>query len=287
MHYAGSCPDPLFDDRAQLMHRWVPQAANVWPLTVALLEERGQPWEEEHCLYDLRWLYDRDGRVPSRRELVKRWNQTERVARRLLWSVDLWWDPAKGSPPVERPTGVPEASQERPTGVHTRADLQQDHLQLQDTLTSGSAPKKPTKAEQDRAAFDRLSAKWKAIRPGGPALTPTKGLGVALMARLRDHGEESVGRVLDWYGKGTHQRAAWLVENGHGLQALMRPGNFETYLGLSPEKPRGVHDLGAWGDDDAARYPVRTAEQRAIEDKALADIEEWSRQQALKRQETI
>jgi hypothetical protein len=110
---------------------WVPMPADVWPLVVERLQASGEPWPEEACLFDLRWLHDqRDGRLPGRPALCERWRVTDRTARRLLADTARWWDPKKGAAPTarvqrvssERPAGVQRASSERPATTRTNAD---------------------------------------------------------------------------------------------------------------------------------------------------------------------
>lgn len=85
-----------------------------WPDVVEVLQASGQPWPRSAAVFDLRWHYDRDGRVPGRRALRERWGWTDRQARGLLADTDAWWDPSKGPAPTGR---VPRASRERPASV--------------------------------------------------------------------------------------------------------------------------------------------------------------------------
>lgn len=100
-------------------------SADAWPLAVDVLVASGKPWPEELCYFDLRWLYDRKrGRLPGRPALARRWNVSDRTARRILADVEGWWDPAKGVQPASnsRPTRVQRASNERPTTDSANAD---------------------------------------------------------------------------------------------------------------------------------------------------------------------
>lgn len=104
---------------------WVPMNVDAWPFVVETLHRDTNPWPEELCLFDLRWLFDKTrGRLPGRRTLSKRWKVSDRIARRLLSSTHLWWDTAKGDPPTSRtrPANVPGASRNRPDKVQSDAD---------------------------------------------------------------------------------------------------------------------------------------------------------------------
>jgi hypothetical protein len=54
----------------------------------------------------------------------------------------------------------------------------------------------------------------------------------ALHARVAEHGEAAVRRVVEWFLRSPHDRAAFLREK-HGLTTLLRPRKFEQYLDLA------------------------------------------------------
>jgi len=60
-----------------------------------------------------------------------------------------------------------------------------------------------------------------------------RGQGVHLAARLREHGLQAVLDVLTWATESDHERAVFLRERGLSLLTLMRPANFEAYLGFA------------------------------------------------------
>lgn len=96
-------------------------------------------------------------------------------------------------------------------------------------------------ADPSRVAFERLAKAWVDKHPGGPKPNPKRGQGQLLMARIREHGEESVTRVLRWAHHSPHDRADFLRRRGLSLKTLMQASNFEEYLGFAAEeRPRSV-----------------------------------------------
>jgi hypothetical protein len=62
-----------------------------------------------------------------------------------------------------------------------------------------------------------------------------------LKARLKEHTAQDVIAVVKWWLQSSHQRAQYLRDNGYGIDTVLRPSNFTTYLELSrvpPPKPK-------------------------------------------------
>jgi len=62
-----------------------------------------------------------------------------------------------------------------------------------------------------------------------------------LKARLKEHTAQDVVAVVKWWLQSSHQRAQYLRDNGYGIDTVLRPSNFTTYLELSrvpPPKPK-------------------------------------------------
>jgi len=119
-----------------------------------------------------------------------------------------------------------------------------------DSMKVGSA----TLGTQD---FQTVAFGWKEQRPGGPALSPTRGQGKLLASRLKQHDLDSVVAVLKWALHSKHKRAVFLRDNGNAtLKTLMRPTNFEEYLEMAREAQEPAPDRGSH-----TRVPERTPEE--------------------------
>jgi len=132
------------------MSGWVPCDTDWWEEVAAALTASGQPWPEGAVRMDLRWWDDRerrsDGRKkrPGRPTLEKRWNLTERPARRLMSDVDGWRDPAQADRRPERSA--------KPTSSDCQADVKPPSSDRQATVQPAAPEQRPgTQARQATA----------------------------------------------------------------------------------------------------------------------------------------
>jgi hypothetical protein len=63
----------------------------------------------------------------------------------------------------------------------------------------------------------------------------------ALRARVKDHGEGEALRVVEWWLVSDHTTAVWLRDEGYDLDTLIRPANFDRYLGLAHADEHRTH----------------------------------------------
>lgn len=150
------------------MSGWVPCDTEWWEEVAAALTASGQPWPEGAVLMDLRWWDDRERRSggrkprPGRPTLQKRWNLTERPARRLMADVDGWRDPAQADlrpglavAPASRrgQADVPsmphgDTADVQPTAAEQRQGLQARQVDATPTYREGQADVKPPPPER-------------------------------------------------------------------------------------------------------------------------------------------
>ncbi len=76
---------------------WFSFDVSWWPAVATALEESGREWPIEAACADLRWFSDqirvrRQGRIPSRRRLSRRWSWGEKKVRLLLKAEHEWKD---------------------------------------------------------------------------------------------------------------------------------------------------------------------------------------------------
>lgn len=95
---------------------WEPCKVEWWIDIADQLTASGQPWCESACLMDLRFWegqvrLGRRKRVPSRRQLMKRWHWGDWQVRRLLKS-EAWCDEHHTQNP---PKSIPKSSQKPPS----------------------------------------------------------------------------------------------------------------------------------------------------------------------------
>ncbi len=205
------------------------------------------PWPPALIKLDLVYWTDEqacEGKTrPSDRALAKTWGLYRSRVRRLLAKWDGKPDPtkAKTAGPQQahsRPTSDPQQAHSTPSEPRrndaidpqqAQTDPQQAHQRPRHNGTRARSSPSPSLSEEERSAWDRLVVIWAEHHPTASRLTPSKGLGADLLARLRSEGEADVATVLRWYDGGS-KRAQGLHEGGWGLKTLMRVKNFPDYL---------------------------------------------------------
>lgn len=192
---------------------------------------------------------------------------------------------AEQTPTTKEVEAVPAAVQNTHIVTHaceTETETETPPYRVEDTHTSPSAPGlalvKPvvSRPKADRGAFDQAAAAWKAMAPGGAKLTPERGLGKAMAGRIKDHGVEPVLRVLAWAATSEHDRAVFLRDRGLDLNTLMRPANFETYLGFATGPPPRDR-IADWGYGGPPK--VRTQEEIDANEAAARRLEARQQQE--------
>jgi len=128
-----------------------------------------------------------------------------------------------------------------------RADLHKTQAQPQ-TSEGAKAPL------SDKPSDDPLFATWERMldlrkkhQPKRRALKLTGTRKRALRARLKDHGEGEALRVVEWWLLSDHSTAVWLRSEGYDLDTLIRPANFDRYLGLAHADKHRTHNPKANG----------------------------------------
>ena len=239
---------------------WMPFNVEWWP---AIADTLPKPWPIEAVNMDLRWWADQEAmgraKMPSRRRLQQRWGLSEYRTRSAMRDVLQWSKPQ--TPPNKTPntsqshpknstqtpditgTKTPETSQTPPNktpNTSTRAELHTTNNTLQTTenktLTSDRlAPVRQLWSELNQVRVD-LDSRSKPLK-----LTDARQR--TLKARLKEHTAQDVVAVVKWWLQSSHQRAQYLRDNGYGIDTVLRPSNFTTYLELSrmpPPKPKAT-----------------------------------------------
>jgi hypothetical protein len=112
------------------------------------------------------------------------------------------------------------------------------------------------------ATWERMLDLRKKHQPKRRALKLTDTRKRALRARVKDHGEGEALRVVEWWLVSDHSTAVWLRDEGYDLDTLIRPANFDRYLGLAHADEHRTHAPRVNG-----RAGYRTIQER------LADAE--------------
>ncbi len=242
---------------------WIPMDASWWPTIAA---EMPTPWTRQAVLMDLRWWADQErmGRKkrPGRVGLRKRWGWTDWQTRDAMRSEGQWGNPIKANlpPSYHSPTTpLPDADANPPESQgaanHTptidlpptspRADLHKTQAQPQTSEgAKAPLPDKPDPAADTWARMLEIRARH---RPKARALKLTSYRRRVLNGRLKDHDAEALLRVTEWHYTSNHTTATWNREQGHDLDTLIRPANFDRYLEFAhseadhprPPKPNG------------------------------------------------
>jgi hypothetical protein len=245
------------------MSGWVRFESDAWPMVADALSK---PWPKEAAAFDLRWHQDRKGSLNGRPYYRERWGWTDWAVKSLFRDEATWSDPLRqptaSRPPADRqrtasrktgkPTQSPESRQ--PTASEPPASRQPTatgamkhttHAPTQEQVAppalalvpSDADPDGPTTIEVPDDFAEVLEAWNAAVAPvvgcsEHRRLSPRRGLGQPLAARLREHGKAAVLRVFRWYAK-AGERAAYLREQRHELKTLLRPANFDEYAAMA------------------------------------------------------
>ena len=209
------------------------------------LTDSGEQWEPEMVALDLAWWEDlahhptKPVTRPGRAELMKRWNVSEKVARRLLSEFGLGpaggqrrarRGPAKGQPETEETTvprqegpgeGQARAS-EGPAKVPTRVDTCLLSPVSEDIADERGSP----------AYYIEARDLWHEYKGRKSPLVPSKGGGKMIRVIAHDFGVPAVRLVLDWLKgcKVPKSRALFLTETGADeIPTIFARANFEQY----------------------------------------------------------
>ena len=228
---------------------WLPMDANWWPTIAA---EMPRPWTRAAVLMDLRWWADQErmGRAkrPGRPTLAKRWGWKDKRTRLILKAENEWGTPSKaenkkGQPrasqgPTRGQDSAPKPTESQDRGANEgpyegqprapRADLHK----TQDTTTEALGAKAPM-SDKPSQVWDKVNEIRKRHSPEARALKLTKARRSVLKARLEEHTEEELLRVVEWRESSPHHRAQFLRDGGHGIDTLLRASKFEGYLDAS------------------------------------------------------
>ena len=229
---------------------WMPFNVEWWP---AISEALPKPWPIEAVNMDLRWWSDQQemgrAKMPSRRRLQVRWGLSEYSTRSAMRDELSWAKPQ--TPPNKTPntsqshpknstqtpditgTKTPETSQTPPNktpNTSTRAELHTTNNTLHTTENKTRTSDSLTAIRQ---LWDELNGLRKSLDSAARPLKLTASRQRALKARLKEHSAAEVVAVVEWWLRSAHQRAQYLRDNGYGIDTVLRPANFTTYLELS------------------------------------------------------
>jgi len=219
---------------------------------------------------DLRWWADQErmGRKkrPGRPALCRRWGWGQKRVRLALKAEGEWGSPAatnkegrgqrgasQGPARGQKPTPKPLESQDRGAsqGPHEgqpgapRADLHKTQPQPQTSECSKEhLSDKPDPTADTWARMLEVRARH---RPKARTLKLTSPRRRVLNGRLKDHDAEALLRVTEWHYTSNHHIPTFNREQGHDLDTLVRPANFDRYLEMAdsevdhprPPKPNG------------------------------------------------
>ena len=279
------------------MDPWAPFPVADWPEVAELLTDSGKAWPKGAAIYDLRWHFDQDGRVPGRSTLVSRWSWGDKRVRRMLADPETWWDPSKGAVPYRR---TRQGSSEGPVRVHTRVDPQpQTQPQATEVSTRPLVELAPDPRPQptSKAAARRVYTHWREYHPRAPRAA-TGGHLAEIDRRLRD--EAARGRqgslevaerlcvaLIDWAHKAySASYLQWNAERGKaflGISSLFKAKGWgdrveDAHEWLAAGRPNGAARAVAPKRRDSARDTVRHEQTPAERAKAEAILERLRRE---------
>lgn len=227
---------------------WVSMDANWWPTIAA---EMPRPWTRAAVLMDLRWWSDQEGvgraRRPGRPSLGRRWGWGDWTVRQVLKAEDEWGDkkagrlqPASSShpAPIQKASANPLESQAPPSSpppaliqpASPRADI---HTDTQTPIHTREQCSNEHTSDKVSQVWEKVNQIRKSHTPEARALKLNKARRAVLKARLEEHTEEEILRVIEWRENSPHSRAVFLREGGHGVDTLLRASKFEAYLDAS------------------------------------------------------
>jgi hypothetical protein len=229
---------------------WCQIDVEWWP---AIAEALPHPWPTEAVQMDLRWWADQEGmgraKRPGRPALRARWGWPDRRTRNAMKDAP---ERQKSSP---RPARVQPASSQGPETDMQTPDIIRPRVQpgssprparvqpaspraeLQTNTHTQQTTENKTRTSDSltaiRQLWDELNGLRKSLDSAARPLKLTASRQRALKARLKEHSAAEVVAVVDWWLRSAHQRAQYLRDNGYGIDTVLRPANFTTYLELS------------------------------------------------------
>jgi len=236
---------------------WLPIQTEWWP---AIVEAMQKPWPIEAVYLDLRWWADQEamGRTkrPGRPALRARWGWSDRTARNAMKDGAKWERSSQGPARVQRRSSQgPETDMQTPDIIIPRvqprssggpAEVQPESPRVYKQKTEDRTQKTENTITSDRLApvrqlWSELNQVRVDLDSRSKPLKLTDARQRTLKARLKEHTAQDVVAVVKWWLQSSHQRAQYLRDNGYGIDTVLRPSNFTTYLELSrvpPPKPK-------------------------------------------------
>lgn len=178
-------------------------------------------------------------------------------------------------------SGKPDAAEQEHTPEQS-AKVHQLRLAPTPDASPPEKPKTPISIfdevldEYTEAATRRCEATGEK-KPRAPRLRPKVGRGVALAARIKDHGPEAVKLVVRWWQLSGDDRACLLRgehpgKGPYSWDTVCRPGNFETYLEMAErweDSGEGARVGNSDADLDRSARDAWAFLRRCIEDRAF------------------
>lgn len=244
---------------------WVPNQTDWWADTVGSLLEWGGAWDRGSVMMDLRWWADQErmGRRkrPGRVALSRRWGWSDKRTRAAMKNESTWGDPQQvpknqkvplgdHSGTTEGPNGAPKPPKSQRARNHRgttevppgspRADLHKNTRTQPHTYEGAKAPL-PDKPDPTADTWARMLEIRAWHRPKARTIKLTGYRRRVLNGRLKDHDAEALLRVTEWHYTSNHTTATWNREQGHDLDTLIRPANFDRYLEIAHSEADHSH----------------------------------------------
>jgi hypothetical protein len=237
---------------------WLP-IDSAWWQNIAI--ELPKPWPRDAVMMDLRWWADQErmGRKkrPGRPTLCKRWGVSDRQVRNALKAEDIWGgqrpDSQRTAPVLEKPAKQLESQaqvdSDRTAGGQPASPRAEIHKNTSTQLHKHEVNK------TNKVGSDSLDALWEKVNAIRTRAGHTRKLALpparrrVLRARVREHSEEDVLRVIEWWLFSPHHRAEFLREKGCAIKTIISPSLFPEYLEYSHEenqassKPKGLREM--------------------------------------------
>ena len=231
---------------------WIQFDVAWWVEVAALLPT---PWPWALIMADLRWWEDQErmGRKkrPGRPTLRKRWGVSDRQVRKALKAEDVWGgqrpDSDRTATGQETPSNHAESQdhldrKRTATGQRAapRAELHKNTRTQPQTSEGAKAPlpDKPDPAADTWARMLEIRARH---RPKARTLKLTGYRRRVLNGRLKDHDADALLRVTEWHYTSNHHIPTFNREQGHDLDTLVRPANFDRYLEMADSEVDSSH----------------------------------------------
>ena len=161
-----------------------------------------------------------------------------------------WVSNDSGQKPDKNVTATPTIS----TTCDDKPDAYTGHSRARTTPTTLNSLQ-PTINKTHKADKDSLDALWEQVNAIRTRAGHTRRLALpparrrVLRARVREHSEEDVLRVIEWWLFSPHDRAEFLREKNIAIKTIISPSKFSEYLEFSyqenqaPSKPKSLRDL--------------------------------------------